>query len=388
MSDFAPYVFCIDISVFPYSRANFHWLVFTLYKWSREINMFDAQPIRGACVWNGAEIVDSTRWLRDLPPEVASAIDRSVSSVAGMDWKQIKRGDFPMPGCEAFFDDVREELENGSGMVKIRGLDVGRYSMEQLRSIWFGLGTHFGQPIFQNRRGELMREIRDEGGDIGKKYGETLDDQGKQFLSSSARTLSPGALRFHTDRCDVVGLLCVRQAKTGGVSKLCSAATVYNVMRERRPDLLQLLCSPIPRSRFGEEAGGDHLVYELPVFGVRGGKLTTHFSLTYIESAQQMAHARKLTSAEWEAIDLLLKLAEEFAFEMRLEPGVIQLINNNVIYHGRTAFEDDASQGSDRLLMRLWLAMPNSRALPDDHAVLWGNVAAGAMRGGIAQEMV
>src|SRR3546814_10570936 len=59
-----------------------------------------------------------------------------------------------------------------------------------------------------------------------KLYGATVDASGKPFLSSGARTLSPGQLRFHTDRCDVVGLLCVRQALEGGVSKLASSATV------------------------------------------------------------------------------------------------------------------------------------------------------------------
>jgi hypothetical protein len=348
--------------------------------------MFHAKPLEGASVWAGAEMAGSSRWIRDLPPTIAESIDRAVRSIGNQDWKQITRADFPLPGSEGFFDDVREELENGSGMAKIRGLDVARYSMDELRRIWFGLGTHLGQPSYQNRRGELMREIRDEGADIGKKYGETTDKSGQKFLSSSARTLSPGQLRFHTDRCDVVGLLCVRQALLGGVSKLCSSGTVYNAMLERRPDLLELLCAPIPRSRFGEEAGGENLIYELPVFGVRDGKLTSHFSLTYIESAQQMPGARKLSAVEWEAIELLMKLSEEFSFEMRLEPGVIQLLNNNVIYHGRTAFTDDASQNADRMLMRLWLAVPNSRALPEDHAILWGNVGAGSKRGGIAQE--
>ena len=47
--------------------------------------------------------------------------------------------------------------------------------------------------------------------------------------------------------------------------------------------------------------------------------------------------------------------------------------------------KDDAGTGQDRLLMRLWLAMPNSRALPEDHAILWGDVGAGRPRGGIAQ---
>jgi len=39
----------------------------------------------------------------------------------------------------------------------------------------------------------------------------------------------------------------------------------------------------------------------------------------------------------------------------------------------------------DRLLMRLWLSVPNSRALPEDHAILWGDVGGGRPHGGIAQ---
>jgi hypothetical protein len=216
-------------------------------------------------------------------------------------------------------------------------------------------------------------------------YGATVDASGKPFLSSGARTQSPGQLRFHTDRCDVVGLLCVRQACEGGVSKLASSATVYNEILKRRPDLHALLCKPIPRSRFGEEACGEFVAYDLPVFGVRDGMLTSHFSLTYIENAQMLPGVRKLSDAEHEAIEMLLEVAQEVCFEMRFAPGDMQLLNNHIIYHGRTAFTDDANSGQDRLLMRLWISVPNSRALPPDHAILWGDVGAGRPHGGIAQ---
>jgi hypothetical protein len=56
-----------------------------------------------------------------------------------------------------------------------------------------------------------------------------------------------------------------------------------------------------------------------------------------------------------------------------------------VIYHARTAFEDDAGSRQVRLLYRLWLSMPNSRALPPGHEVLWGAIEPGALRGGIGQ---
>jgi len=345
--------------------------------------------LEGACVWHGAAMKDHPRWIKQFPAAVLEQIDAAVRSVKDIAWKNVDRHNFALPDGKAFFDEVREELENGSGMVSMRGLDVSRYDAEQLRRIWYGLGSHLGTPMFQNYRGEVMREIKDEGMGVGAKlYGATVDSSGKQFLSSGARTLSPGQLRFHTDRCDVVGLLCVRQASEGGVSKLASSATVYNEILKRRPDLHALLCQPIARTRFGEEAGGEHVVYNLPVFGVREGKLTSHFSLTYIENAQMLPGVRKLTEAEHEALRMLLAVAEEQSFEMRFAPGDIQLLNNHVVYHGRTAFKDDASTGQDRMLMRLWLSVPNSRALPEDHAVLWGDVSAGKPHGGIAQPAV
>lgn len=348
--------------------------------------MTEAKYVQGDCVWRGADMANHPRWVKQFPAAVLQEIDTALEGVKDLDWKQVNRENFPLPSGAAYFDEVREELENGSGMVKMRGLDVSRYNNEQLRRIWFGLGKHLGSPMYQNNRGELMREIKDEGMGVGAKlYGATVDASGKQFLSSGARTLSPGQLRFHTDRCDVVGLLCVRQASEGGVSKLASSATVYNEILRRRPDLHALLCQPIARSRFGEEAGGEHVAYDLPIFGVRDGKLTSHYSLTYIENAEMLPGARKLTAEQREAIQLLMAVAEEQCFEMRFAPGDIQLLNNHVIYHGRTAFKDDVTTGQDRMLMRLWLSVPNSRALPVDHAVLWGDVSAGKPHGGIAQ---
>ena len=85
-----------------------------------------------------------------------------------------------------------------------------------------------------------------------------------------------------------------------------------------------------------------------------------------------------------EALDLLHEVGEALCVQADFEPGDMQFFNNHVIYHGRGAFEDDEA-GHDRLLLRLWLSMPDSRPLPKGHAVLWGATEAGALRGGIAQ---
>ena len=145
--------------------------------------------------------------------------------------------------------------------MKLRGFPVERYDEDDLRKIYFGLGTHLGTPVFQNRSGELMRAIRDEGAHVGRTYGETKDQKGTTFLSSYARTLTNGGLRFHTDRTDVVGLLCVRQARAGGVSKLASTPAIHNAIlaqpaRPARRIVQGLLAQPLRRGRHHQ---GDRL---------------------------------------------------------------------------------------------------------------------------------
>jgi hypothetical protein len=349
-------------------------------------------PLTGPSVWHGKDIKDSKRWIRELPPEVGEEFDAALKGLRGMEWSEITAADVWLPSLGELWDDIADELENGCGIVKLKGFPVDRYSEEDLRRLYFAIGTHIGTPVFQNRTGELMRLIRDEGAHVGRTYGETKDEKGSTFLSSYARTLTNGGLRFHTDRTDVVGLLCVRQALAGGVSKLASTPAIHNAILERRPDLLEVLFQDYWRSRFGEEGttkDGEgttkETAYPLPIFGLRDGKFTSHYSLTFIEAAQMAANVPKLTDAQREAIEMLMTTAEELCFEMTLEPGDLQLINSHVTYHGRTPFEDNAASGNDRMLMRLWLTMRNNRPLPKGHEVLWQDIEAGQPRGGIRQ---
>ena len=207
----------------------------------------------------------TTRWIRRLDAEAVAEIDAALDAArsAGVPWHGTMRERFPLPGLTAVLAEVARELEDGCGLVTLRGLPVERYTADELRQIWFGLGSNLGRPVFQNRHGELMREIRDEGQAVGERYGQIPSASGgpDKVLSSYARTLSNGPLRFHTDRCDVVGLLCARQARAGGISKLASSVAVHNEMIQRRPDLAALLYQDVYRSRFGEEASGHDVVY-------------------------------------------------------------------------------------------------------------------------------
>lgn len=343
------------------------------------------REIEGRAVWRGADLERSGDWIRQLGDEHRVEIDTALQQMkrGGGALFSFAKNDFPLPRTAKLLAEINEELENGRGAVRLRGLPVDRYSEDDIRHIFWGVGCHLGTPVFQNMTGEIMGEVRDETRDAKPSF--VKSEPGK-VVSSRARSRSSGPLRFHTDGSDIIALLCVRNAKAGGVSKLASIPMIHNEMLRRRPDLLDELFHEYWRARPKEQ----HTVlaepyFALPVFGVRDGKITSQYSRTFVELAQEFAEIPRLRATQNQALDLLAEIAEETCLHSAFEPGDLQLLNNHVVYHGRTAYEDDAAQHQDRLLFRLWLSAANSRTLPDGFDSFWGSIKSGALRGGVPQ---
>ena len=343
------------------------------------------RPIEGPEVWRGDDFARSTDWIHTITAAEHDEIDAALRAVQrrGLGWRELRREDFAIPRFARSLQQVSEQLEHGRGLVLLRRVPVERYSEDELRILYWGLGLHLGTPRYQNGNGELIGDVRDE----NRLYGavrEVNPMQTGEPRTSRNKARSAGPLRFHTDRVDVVTLLSVRPAAKGGLSKVVSSAAVYNTILARRPDLHALLCAPYHHVREGE-AGGKQQFYAMPVFGLRDGKLTSQYSRTFVENAQHLAGVPRLTEAQNAALDLWAEVCEELCYSMDMQAGDVQLLNNHLVYHARTTYEDDPTPGRDRFLMRLWLSMPNSRRLPEGFEVLWGSIEPGAPRGGIAQ---
>ena len=283
-------------------------------------------PISGPFVWTGAEIASNDAWIHRLNALQVGVIEAGIEafSQTALDWQRADKSNLPLDGLNDLFGRIRLELEEGSGLFRLSGIPVERYSLNQLKSFYLAFGDHIGQPVSQSLSGQRLMHIEDEGA-RSKDYG-IIDTDGPDegFRSSRSRALSTGGLRFHTDRCDVVSLICISQASQGGHSKIASTAAIHNAILSRRPDLLEELYSPYPRSRFGEEDSDVSSYYMLPVFAIRDGKFTSHYSRTYIEAAQTNPDVPRLRASQDEALDLLNEVANELCFEMRLQPGDIQ----------------------------------------------------------------
>jgi hypothetical protein len=343
----------------------------------------DRGMISGRSCWVGADLEHDGDWIFPLDDGHIAEIDGALASVRHRPLYGYTRADFPLFRTAALLERVSEELENGYGCARLRGLPVDRYTEHELRQVFWGIGLYMGTAVYQNRDGEIMGEVLDRTRD--PKY-RALAGPGK-VVSSRAKALSNGELRFHTDGADVIALFCVRPAKRGGETKLASVATIYNEMRRRRPDLLEHLFRDYVRvwpSR--ADRPGEIPTFALPVFGMRDGKITTQYTRTAVEQAQEIDGVPLLSDAQDSALDLHAEIAEATCLRAPFLPGDMQFVNNHAVYHSRTAFDDGgAANREGRLMLRLWFSMPNSRALPVGFASYWGGVEAGVLRGGVPQ---
>lgn len=327
----------------------------------------------GPSAWLGKDMANNPKaWLYQLTQEdildLESAAQHFLS--LGIDVGCITKETFPLQAFTKHAKTLIHTLLSGVGVEVLRGLPIQNYTQEFTATIFCGLGAHLGSARSQNASGHILGHVRDVGADAN-------DPNSRIYQTSQRQT-------FHTDSADVVGLLCMQEAKEGGRSLLVSAESIYNRMKAQRPDLLQKLFEPIATDRRGEVPEGAKPFMEIPVLSWHKGYLTVFYQRQYIDSAQRFSDVLKLTPQHIAALDLFDELAnsQDLFFSMQLQPGDMQLVYNHCQLHDRTGFLDWPEPHKRRHLMRLWLSIDGDRPLPECFKQRYGTIEVGN-RGGI-----
>jgi len=320
--------------------------------------------------WRGPEIGARSDWQYRLSAVEVQEVEHALQHFAArrVDLLESTQADFPLPTLGPKLRMLLDQLERSYGLLLIRGLPLTDKSAEQGRLIAWGIGMYLGVALPQNDNADIIVDVRDQG------YDSTVTLRGNS---------SKDPIRFHVDPCDVVGLLCRRGAREGGLSLVTSSLTVHNEIARRRPDLLRVLYQPFPFIKLAKNESIPF--YMSPIFGFQEGHFTSQFYAKRIYAAAELPGAPRLTAAQCAAIELVEEIAADpaLALQMRLESGDLQLLSNHVIYHSRTGFSDHEEADHKRHLYRLWFATYNSRPLPlsfDD--AYNGSTEPGTLRGG------
>lgn len=316
--------------------------------------MATARIMGGPAAWRGCDISDHDDWKIELTDGHRAELLAALAAVdrPGIELRDIGIADFPLPTLAPVLARVVTELTDGRGFVLLRGVPVADLSMHSIELLYWGVGQHVGIPIHQQHADDLLVHIRDMGLDP--------DDPLVRGFQTSAR------LEYHADSSDIVGLLCVRPAKAGGVSTIISSVAVHDELVRRRPDLADLLHEQWWHDR--RSGNGPDSFFRCSVFAESGGKLFAHYGRAYIESAVRGEGVPGLSAAQLDALDALDALTNDprFVLNMHFAPGDIQFLNNYTVMHARTDYVDHPEPERHRDLIRLWLILRGELGLPPD----------------------
>ena len=320
----------------------------TLHYFSRPQQRVLREPLEIPAAWKGRELANRDDWRETLTAEDVAELDAAIAAArqTGKPLGELTKDDFPLPTLSKKIDRWRREVSSGRGFQVLRGVPVGRWPQRDSELFFWCFGQHFGIPGAQNPQHDLLGHVRDTG---------ESPDEVRHYRTNVN-------INFHCDAADVVGLLCLQKAKSGGESRIVSSVAVYNEILRRRPDYIDRLYEPFMMDTKGE--GG---VQYLPIrpCSFDSGALRTFYHTDYFRSAVGFAGEPLLSAEDRAVLDLYNEIADspDMVLDMALEPGDVQLLSNHTVLHARAGYEDYPEPERKRHLLRLWISLPTRPSL-------------------------
>jgi TfdA family taurine catabolism dioxygenase TauD len=334
-------------------------------------------PLRHAnprAAWTPDLLHASPGWMFELDDHASRDLASAVRKAADPDRTlfDYRRADFDLGSAWPVIEAALREVRDGTGFAILRGMPRQELSADQFELLTWAIGLHTGVARPQGKASQFLSAVR---------------DAGTVYRTGKGRGYSSNAdLDFHTDSADIVLLTCYNVARSGGMSMVSSSVTAHGIMSAERPDLVELLHQPHCFSRQDEQAADEAPFYRNPIYDRHDGLLFSKWNRNRLRSAQAFEGVPPLSGQQHEALDLLDDILRRpsVMHSMYLRPGDMQILNNHVTLHSRTEFEDHEDPALKRCLFRLWLAPPDSVALPKSWQPAYLSVEPGRVRGGIA----
>jgi len=304
------------------------------------------QACEQASVWTGETMRHSREWIVTLDAQDNEVLHGEVmrARARGLGIPRLQASDLSLGPLADKMRRMQREIVDGRGFVLMKGFDIDRYALEDAALAYWALGMHMGSGAAQNAQGDLLGHVTN----LGVDYRTDPRVRGYQTRLT---------LPYHNDAMDIVGLLCVHPAQSGGLSRIVSSTAIHNEVLRLRPDLMPVGYADFHLDRRGEAPAGKAEFYSAPLYSRLDGRLFCRYNRGFIGSAQRLPEVPRLTPAQLELMDLIDALCNDprMHLSMELERGDMQFISNYTTLHSRTDYEDGPDFERRRYLLRLWL---------------------------------
>ena len=312
------------------------------------------QPIPEDRAWRGPTLARE-RYLLTIPQDCLAELDGVLAELraAPVPTLVLVPEHFALDACRRWIETVRARLDTGPGLVVLDRLPLDTMSAAEAIDLYWLLGSLLEPPVAQEWKGTMIFDVRHDGG---------------AYDADTRGAATPVGLEMHNDSSmgeappNYISLMCVNTAKSGGTSIASSSLAAHNHLRATRPDLLQRLYAPFYRDHQRYQAADAAATNVRPVFALEPHGVRTRFNARHIFRGYEKT-GQTLDPLGVEAVQALdgFLSAPENRLDFALERGQIQILNNRVIVHGRTPYEDHAEPERRRHLVRLWLRAGDRR---------------------------
>ena len=305
--------------------------------------------VADARAWQKRTVDENAAWYYSLAEDCLSSFEailrdaqRQPGPITG-----ISRPASSPNGCGKCLQPALDALSSGRGFAIIERVPIEQYVVEDALSMYWLIGQFLGKPMEQNIEGTLLYDVRDTGQNVA---------QGARFSVTNAESSFHNDNSFGETLPDLVGLLCLHTAKSGGQSQLISGYALHNELLENHSDVLKTLYQLFCFDRRGQFQVRESPTSQFPIFKWSGDELTLRYLHYYIQVGHERA-GKSLTTDQEKALEVVegLLCCADFRVEFDLQPGQMLFTNNRWILHNRTAFEDYTDPARRRHYVRLWL---------------------------------
>lgn len=319
-----------------------------------------------ASAWTGADLAQrEDDWIHHFSTAEIAELDAAHAKLVQrgtFDMESLTRADFALLHVGPVLEELGREIESGRGFAFLRGLPVERWGVEKSRLMYWGISHYIGVPIRQNAKGDRLVKVTDVG--VSNKKATARGPYGR------------GELHFHSDFADVVGLMCLRVSRSGGISRICSSRAILARMEVEHPEYIAVFEQGFRFYRKGEEAVDEPPVSArlLPMLQWRAGEEPLFLFWPNFAKQGAQISGQPLTPLQTAAIAYVDGMAHDptMCLDTRFQPGDLQYLNNYKVLHSRTDFEDWPEPERKRYLERVWMRTRDGRDYPAGFADLHG----------------
>jgi alpha-ketoglutarate-dependent taurine dioxygenase len=304
-------------------------------------------PIGGPAAWTAddAVIETVTTTFADLSSDV-------VDDLAGIAHDAV----VPAPpaaavtardGVRPFAALVRERVFAGSGVLVLRGLPVDPDDHARCEAVLTALLGACGTVLPQNVAGDSVYTVIDRSDPRGSFYGGSR---------------ATGALLHHTDQAaapepllaHLLTLWCLHPARSGGETIVASGHALHDALVQTDSRFAESLYDRLPFAR-DDDGTSDAEPVRSPVFRADGDQVRVRYNEYFVQRGVERTGS-ELSVEQRDALATCADILATRALDLvlPLEAGDLLLVDNRVVMHNRTAYEDGDDVAHKRRLLRGW----------------------------------